>query len=132
MTAYGDSSRAVVLDNFVLGLLRTTTDDGRITRAQNRDGILAHITEPHICQCAGTKAVYTLERVGTNDDIGETSTVLENKHGIIAAGVLVRVARLTTVKLLVAKIHAAGNGRWRWERDNGTDTGRDVEGLRRA
>lgn len=40
------------LDDLVLGLCSTSTDNEGVTRAENGDGVFADITEPHVGQSA--------------------------------------------------------------------------------
>ena len=119
-----------MLDDLVLDFLGTTTDDHSITSTENRDGILADVTEPDVGQCAGTKAVDTLKRISANDDVGDGCTVLEEENSVVAASVLVRVAWLATVKLLVAKVNITSDGAGLRERDDLAGASGDVESLR--
>ena len=77
-----------------------------------------------------TKAVNTLKRFGTNNDVGEGSAIVENEDSVGAAGVRVGVARLTAVELLVLIVPGTTNFAGRWERDDGARAGGNVEGLR--
>ena len=121
-----------MLDNLVLGLLCTTADDGGITSSEDRNGILANIAEPHVGQRAGAEAVDTLEGLGTDDNVGKASTVVQDEDGAIAASVVIRVASPATVELLVAQVDLSGDGRWRRKRDDAANTAGDVERLRRG
>jgi hypothetical protein len=42
----------LVLDDLVFGFLSTTSDDQGVTSTENRDGVLANITEPDVGQGA--------------------------------------------------------------------------------
>lgn len=119
-----------MLDDLVLGFLSTTSNNQGITSTKDGDGVLANVTEPDVGQGARTHAVNTLERIGTDDDVGDGSAVLEDEDGIAAASVLVRVTWLATVKLLVRKVDLASDGAGLGERHNVTGAGGDVEGLR--
>ena len=77
-----------------------------------------------------TKAVDALKRISTNDDVRDGSAVVEDEDSVAAASVLVGVAWLATVKLLVLEVLATSDGARRWERDDGTRAGRNVESLR--
>jgi hypothetical protein len=65
-----------------------------------------------------TQAMDTFKRVSTNDNVGDGSAVVQNEDSVAAAGVLVGVAGLTTVKLLVLEVFAASDDTGRWERDD--------------
>ena len=77
-----------------------------------------------------TKAVNTLKRFGTNNDVGEGRAIVENEDSVGAAGVRVGVASLTAVELLVPEVPGTTNDAGSWERDNGTGAGGNVKGLR--
>jgi len=130
LSTYGDSSSSVVLDNLVLGVLRASTLDQRITSAEHGNSVLADIAEPDILDRAGSEAVNTLEGVHTDNNVGESGTVLKDEDGVVAASVGISVAGLATVELLVAKIDAALDDRRRRESNNVADASRDVERLR--
>lgn len=72
----------------------------------------------------------TLERVASDDDVAQGSTVLEDEDGVIGSGVLVRVAGLSTVELHVGVVVDAGDGAGLWEGCDVAGAGWDVEGLR--
>lgn len=73
-----------------------------------------------------------LERVGTNDDVGDAGAVLEDEDGAGAASVIVRVAGDSAVELLVTKVLRAGDGTGRGEDDLAAGAGGDGQGLRRG
>jgi hypothetical protein len=75
--------------------------------------------------------MHTLKGVGTNDDVGNRSTILENEDSVITTSVEVRVAWVTTIELLVSIILAASDDARRWERNDATNTAGDVESLSR-
>jgi hypothetical protein len=85
--------------------------------------------EPNVGYGAGAQTVNALESVGTNNGIGDASTVLENEDSVIRASVLIRVARLATVKLAVTKVLASSDDARLRERDDLAYTARDVESL---
>jgi hypothetical protein len=74
--------------------------------------------------------VNTLKRFGTNNDVGDGSAIVENEDRVVAAGVLVGVASLTTVELLVLEVLSTTNDAGSWERDDGAGAGGNVESLR--
>lgn len=76
-----------------------------------------------------TQAVNTLERVSTDDDVGDGSTILKDEDSVIAASVVIGVARLTTIKLLVAEVLIAGDGARSRKRSDTADASGDVESL---
>lgn len=55
----------------------------------------------HVVQSASSSAVDALSLRSTNDDVGENSTVLKNKHGILLACFLLVLANLGCSMLLV-------------------------------
>ena len=65
---------------------------------------LANVTEPDVLQGAGTLAVDTLELLSTDDDVGESSTVLKDENSVVRSSVGISVASLSTVVLLVTHI----------------------------
>ena len=65
---------------------------------------LANVTEPDVLQGAGTLAVDTLELLSTDDDVGESSTVLKDENSVVRSSVGIGVASLSTVVLLVTHI----------------------------
>ena len=121
-----------MLDDLVLGFLSTTSNDQGITSAKDGDGVLANVTEPDVGQGARTHAVNTLERIGTDDDVGDGSAVLEDEDGVGAASVGIRVALVAAVVLAVLEVNLAGDDGRLGERDDGARAGRDVESLRRG
>jgi hypothetical protein len=129
-SAYGNSSSAVMLNDLVLGLARTTTLDQRVASTKDGNSILADVAEPDVADRARPFAVDTLERVGADDDVGEGGAVVENEDCAVAASVCVRVAGLSTVELSVAEINAARDDRGRRKRNDVSDAGWDVQGLR--
>jgi hypothetical protein len=74
--------------------------------------------------------VDTLERVSTDDDVGDGRAILEDENSAVAASVLVRVTWLATVKLLVRKVDLASDGAGLRKRHNVTGASRNVESLR--
>lgn len=74
----------------------------------------------------------TLQLVGTNDDVGDGGTILEDEDSAGGSSVLVRVARTSTIVLLVAEVLGTSDGHWSREGDNATRAGWDVEGLGRG
>lgn len=93
---------------------------------------LADITEPDVLKSAGTLAVNTLQLVGTNDDVGDGSTILKDEDSGSRSSVLVGVASTSTVVLLVSVILGASDGLRLGERDDATNTGWDLQGLGRG
>lgn len=75
--------------------------------------------------------MHAFELVGPNDGVGKSSSIFKNEDGGIRSGVDVGVARTSAVKLLVAHILEARDGRWFRERDDGPTSCRDIEGLGR-
>jgi hypothetical protein len=102
----------------------------KVQSFQIQEPTLANVTEPHVPQGAGTLAVNSLELTRANNDVGQGSTVLKNENGILASSVLVGVAGATTVILSVAQVHVAGDRAGLGERDDRSDSGRDVQSLR--
>lgn len=78
-----DVTTAVVLDDLVGGVVSTATDDVGGTAAKDGDGILTDVLEPGELDVAGALAVDALTLVGTDDDVAESSTVLEDEDGIL-------------------------------------------------
>jgi hypothetical protein len=76
--------------------------------------------------------VNTFKGIGTDDDVGETGTILKHENGVVTASVFVRVARVTTVELLVAIVLTASDDTGLRERGDLADTSRDVKGLGRS
>jgi hypothetical protein len=110
-----------VLDDLVLCVLSTTTLDENISVTEKGDGIyeelvklvlslyvefltLANVTEPDVLQSASTLAVNTLKLVGTNDNVGESSTVLKDENSVVRSSIGISVTSLSTVILLVSHI----------------------------
>lgn len=78
-----DVTAAVVLDDLVGGVVSTTTDDVGSAAAKDGDGILADILEPGELDVARALAVNTLTLVGTDDDVSESGTLLEDEDGVL-------------------------------------------------
>lgn len=70
------SSGTVVLNDLVLSFLRTTANDQRISRTQDRNSVFAYVPKPNVRQSTRAETVYALECVGPNDDIGKASSIL--------------------------------------------------------
>ena len=77
-----DMSASVVLDDLVCGVESTTADDVGSTITLDGDGILADVLEPDKLQRARAQAVNTLTLVGTDDDVAESGTLLEDKDSV--------------------------------------------------
>lgn len=92
-----------MLDDFVIGILCTTTDDQDIAVAESRDGVLADIAEPNVADSAFAHAVDTLQGVGTDDDVLESRTILENKDSVLGTSIAL-TALHATVKFAVAEV----------------------------
>lgn len=71
----------------------------------------------------------TLELVGADDDVAQSSAVLEDEYSALAVGVLVGVARPATVELLVAHVHRARDNAGSGERHDGPNACGDVQCL---
>lgn len=89
----------------------------------------ADVTEPDVLEGTGTLAVNTFKSVGSDDDVAQSSSVLEDKDSVGRSSVLVRVAGVATVKLLVAIVlHSRDDADGREGHDTARARG-DVEGL---
>jgi hypothetical protein len=96
-----DGSSAVELDDLIIGVEGTSTVDERCTAGLfEGDGIFADIGPPDVVQSANKRlelaiyicsalnlpsslAVNTLGLRSTDDDVGKSSTVLKNEHGVL-------------------------------------------------
>lgn len=87
------------------------------------------IAEPDVPQRACTLAVDAFQLVGTDDDVGNRRSIVEDEHGAVTASVGISVASTTAIELFVAVVDRARNCRRRSERDNRSRTSGDVEGL---
>lgn len=71
VVADGNSTSTVVLDNLVLGLLGTASNDEGVASSENGDSIFAHIPEPDIGQSAGAyENISTLSASITRPKLG--------------------------------------------------------------
>lgn len=70
----------------------------------------ANISEPDILKSTSSLAVDTLEGISTNDDIAQSSTILENKDVASRSSVCIRIARVSAIELLVAEVLGARDG----------------------
>lgn len=108
-----NTASTVVLDDLVIGVESTTTDDVRdVTRAGLLDGdsVFADISPPDIPDSAGATAVDTLSLGSTNDDIADGSTALENEDGVGLSSLrlaLTVTAASSTVEALHASVERA-------------------------
>lgn len=69
------------LEHFVIcSLSSSTVDVGGSRRLLKCSSILAHIGPPDIVQCARSAAVDTFAIVGSNDDVGQDSTIFKNEN----------------------------------------------------
>lgn len=91
---------------------------------------LADISEPNVLESALALAVDTLELVLSNDDVAQSSTIAQDKHSAVAARIVIGVARAATVELLVAVVLGTGDVDGSIVGLDGSDSGRDVQGLR--
>lgn len=81
----GDSSGTIVLEDLVLCVESTTTDNIRnVTGAGLLEGssILAYVLPPNIDELTWSTTVDTLSLVSTNDHVGDSCSRFENEHGI--------------------------------------------------
>lgn len=91
---------------------------------------LADITEPNVLESALALAVDTLKLVRSNDDVAQSSTIVQDEHSAVAAGIDIGVARTATIELLVTVVLGTGDGDGRRVGLDGSDSGRNVQGLR--
>lgn len=91
---------------------------------------LADISEPNVLESALALAVDTLELVLSNDDVAQSSTIIQDEHSVVAAGIVIVVALTATVELLVAVVLRTGDLDGSIVGLDGSDSGRDVQGLR--
>ena len=65
-----DGTGTVVLDDLVVGVFGTTTDDVGLTAGLlDGDSVLADVFEPNVVKVARAKAVYSLSLVGADNDV---------------------------------------------------------------
>lgn len=125
----GDGANTVVLDDLVLGVASTTTDDLAVTVTLEGKSVLTDGIPPDVLNGAGTETVDTLVLVLANDGVLEGSTVLEDEDGITVLALSLTTALNTTAVGLVTTIEGSGDGLGVIVRD-GTLTGRDGEAAR--
>lgn len=125
-----DTTASVVLNDLVICVLRSTTDDQNIAVAQSRYGVLADVTEPDIADSAPALAVHTLKCIGTDDDVFKGCTILEEEDGVLGAGVALSALHATG-ELAVAIVPGltGGNSLDGLEYLDVADAGGDVERL---
>ena len=104
-----DGTNTVVLDDLVLGVASTTTDDLAVTVTLEGKSVLV--------------------LVGADDDVLEGGTVLELEDGVLVAALSLTGALDTTAVGLVTTIEGSGDGLGVIVGD-GTLTGRDGEAAR--
>ena len=90
----------------------------------------AYISEPNVLESTLALAVNTFKLVHSNDDIAESSTVVENENGTLTAKVVISVTRAVKLELLIFEvIVGTGQSSRSFEDLNSTVSGGDVEGL---
>lgn len=119
-----------MLNNLVNSIGCSTTDNESVTSAKDRNGIFTDVAEPDVGQRARAQAVDALERIGTNDNVGDGGTVLQDEDGILAASVVVRVTLVATVKLFVAEVDGTCDDASFWQRNDIADTSGNVQNVR--
>lgn len=80
-----DSTAAIVLDDFVAGVVGTTADDPRFLAGLvvlDGDGILAYVLEPNKLEVAGAVTVHALSLVLANDNVSQGCAGSEQENGI--------------------------------------------------
>lgn len=87
------------------------------------------VTEPDVLQRACALAVDAFQLVGTDNDVGNRRTIVQDEDGAVTASVGISVASTTAIELFVAIVDRARDCRRCSERDNRSRTSGDVEGL---
>lgn len=105
-----DLTAAVVLDDLVVGVVGTTSNDVGGTITLDGDGVLTDVLEPDELQSARAQAVDTLALVGADDDVAKGSTILEDEDSIGLASLALTTAGNTTVVLHPAGIESLASG----------------------
>lgn len=107
-----DGTAAVELDNLVGGVESTATlDEGGTGLLLESNGVLADVLPPDVLDGAGALAVNTLSLSGTDDDVADGGTVLENEHGIgLTSLALVLADGRRSVVSLHATVKRAADG----------------------
>jgi len=77
-----------VLDDFVLGSRGSTASDNGVTIALQSEGILADCGPPYIGDGACTQAVDSLDLVLANDNILESSAILQEEDCVTVSTLL--------------------------------------------
>ena len=108
---------------------QTSRNQTLVSVQEPEEGLARYVVDVGMVRL--TKAVNTLKGIGTDDDVGETGTILKHEDGVVTAGVFVRVASVTTVELLVAVVLTTSDDTGLRERGDLANTSRYVEGLSR-
>ena len=105
-----DGTNTVVLDDLVLGVASTTTDDLSVTVTLEGKSVLTDGVPPDVLNGAGTETVNTLVLVLANDGVLESSAVSEEEDSVGVAAFGLTTALDTTAVGLVAAVEGAGDG----------------------
>ena len=84
--------QAIHLDDLVARGEGAAAGDGDLAFALEGDGVLADVLEPDVGDGAGAEAVDAFGLVGADDDVGDGGAVLEDKDGVVLAGLLLFLA----------------------------------------
>lgn len=90
----------------------------------------ADITEPDVLKSAITLAVNSLKSVRSDNNVAQSSTILKDEDSVGRSSVIIRVARMTTIELLVSEVLNSRDHAWCREGNDATGSCWDVEGLR--
>lgn len=92
----------------------------------------ADVTEPDVFKSTSTLAMNSLESVCSDDNVAQSSTILKDEDGVDRSSVIIRVARMSTIELLVGEVLDSRDNAWYGEGNDATRSSWDVESLRSA
>lgn len=109
----------------IASIMPVSKDQEKISRSLT----LTNVPEPDVLERASALAMNALELVLPDDDVAESSTVLEDEHGTVATGIGIGVASPAAVVLLVTHILRTRNDAGRGKRHDRPNSCRDVQCL---
>jgi len=81
----GNGSNTIMLDDLVVGSLRSTPLDQCISISKDTQRILTYVSPPNILDSAGSKTMNTFDLVFANDSILEGRSGFEDEDSVCVA-----------------------------------------------
>ena len=81
----GDRSNTVVLNDLIIGSLRSSALDQRIPISKDTQRVLTNVGPPNILDSAGSKTMHTFDLVLADDSVLKSGSGFEDEDGVCVA-----------------------------------------------